>query len=563
MDPVLLWIFAAFVAGFLASQLRMPPLVGYLAAGYGLSALGYTASPTLYAISDIGILLLLFTVGLKLRVQTLVKGEVLGVGGFHILIVAIISGLFFVLESQKLTGGLLLGVALAFSSTVLAVKVLEDNREIQTFQGRTVMGILILQDLVALGLLALAGGEMPSPWALVLLAFPFFAPLAQRFFEWTENDELRLLLGLLMALAGGELAERLGISKDLGAVWMGVLIGRHPDSKDLSQKLWGLKEVFLVGFFLEIGLHGLPDAIQGHRALLLLAALPLQGILFFVLMIGSGLRARTSFVASLALMTYSEFALIVSEPLIKLGLLDQDWEEALGLAVAGSLAIGAVLNRWPQSLYAPFEPWLKRLERAVPHPDQLPPDFSHADWLIIGVGRTGRGAYQAMDRRHVKTMGIDADPIRVAQLREEGFRVVYGDVEDAELWARAPLSSLKGVIIALPTLHSRIKALESIRGRGFKGVIGTVSFRNSEDPQLFRLGADEVYHPLTQAGEQLADRVLDLDSSGLFEETLAEKELPDFAGTDGAGQFAQGGKDEDRDQKDQMIGDKNGNRDVP
>ncbi|MEY4685615.1 MAG: hypothetical protein RLZ25_2074 [Pseudomonadota bacterium] len=544
MDPVLLWLSAAFAAGFLASQLRMPPLVGYLAAGYGLSALGYTATSTLYALADVGILLLLFTVGLKLRLQTLIKSEVMGVGGLHILVVALISGLFFVLESQKLTGGLLLGVALAFSSTVLAVKVLEDNGEIQTFHGRTVMGILILQDLVALGLLALAGGETPSPWTLLLLAFPLFAPLARLFFEWTENAELRLLLGLLMALAGGELAERLGISKDLGAVLMGVLIGSHPDAKDLSHKLWGLKEVFLVGFFLEIGLHGLPDAVQGNRALLLLAALPLQGLLFFVLMIWSGLRARTSFVAALALTTYSEFALIVSEPLINLGLLDQDWEEALGLAVAGSLAIGAVLNRWPQNLYALLEPWLKRFERAVPHPDQLPPDFSHAEWLIIGVGRTGRAAYHAMERKHVKAMGIDADPIRVAQLRDEGLRVVYGDVEDAELWATAPLSSLKGIIIALPALHARAKALESIRGRGFQGVIGTVSFRLSEDAILYRLGADEVYRPLTQAGEQLADRVLELDSTLFLKEPLAKEEFPDLARADGPGQFAQGRENE-------------------
>jgi len=464
-----------------------------------------------------------------------------------------------VLEAQKLTGGLLLGVALAFSSTVLAVKVLEDNGEIQTFQGRTVLGILILQDLVALGLLVLAGGETPSPWALLLLAFPLFAPLARRFFEWTENDELRLLLGLLMALAGGELAERLGISKDLGAVLMGVLIGGHPDSKDLSQKLWGLKEVFLVGFFLEIGLHGLPDAVQGNRALLLLAALPLQGILFFILMIWTGLRARTSFVASLALTTYSEFALIVAEPLINLGLLDEDWHETLGLALAGSLAIGAVLNRWPQTLYDFLGPWLKQFERAVPHPDQLPPDFSRAEWLVVGMGRTGRAAYRAMDKKHVKAIGIDADPIRVAQLKEEGIRVVYGDVEDAELWAAVPLGSLKGIIIAMPILDARTKALVSIRGRGFTGVIGTVSFRSSEDPILYRLGADEVYRPLTQAGEQLADRVLELETRELTKKSLPEKEFPDLAGTDGSGQFAQRRKNEDGDQKDQVIGNENRN----
>jgi predicted Kef-type K+ transport protein len=540
VDPVLLSLSAAFFTGLLASFLRMPPLVGYLVAGYGLCILGYPVTPLLSELAEVGILLLLFTVGLKLKLQTLIKREVLGVGGLHILMVALVSGCVFFLESLHLTGGLLLGVALAFSSTVLAVKVLEDNGEIQTFQGRTVLGILILQDVVAVGLLVLAGGDVPSPWALTLLGIPFLAPLARRFYDLTSNDELRLLLGVLMAVVGGEIASQMGVSRELGALLMGLLLSGHSDAKDLSDKLWGLKEMFLVGFFLEIGLHGIPTLAQGERALLLLAALPLQGILFFFLMIFLGLRARTSFIAALALSTYSEFALIVSEPLIHLGLLDPDWDEVLGLAVAGSLALGAVLNRWPQTLYAALERFLKPLERSVPHPDQIPPDFGQTDWLIVGMGRTGRAAYRTLDERQVRTMGIDADPIRVMQLKNEGIRVVYGDVEDAELWAHAPLSALRGIIIAMPGMDARVKALESIRARGFKGVVGTVSFRSNEEAQLYRLGADEVYRPLIQAGEQLADRILDLEALLLAKEARTEEECPDLAATHGAGEFSQG-----------------------
>jgi glutathione-regulated potassium-efflux system ancillary protein KefC len=540
MDPVLLSLSAAFFTGLLASFLKMPPLVGYLVAGYGLCALEYPVTPLLSELAEVGILLLLFTVGLKLKLETLIKREVFGVGGLHILIVALVSGSVFFLQSLHLTGGLLLGVALAFSSTVLAVKVLEDNGEIQTFQGRTVLGILILQDVVAVGLLVLAGGDVPSPWALALLGIPVLAPLARRFYDITANDELRLLLGVLMAVVGGEIASQLGVSRELGALLMGVLLSSHPDAKDLSDKLWGLKEMFLVGFFLEIGLHGIPTLAQGERALLLLAALPLQGILFFFLMIVLGLRARTSFIAALALSTYSEFALIVSEPLIHLGLLDSDWDEVLGLAVAGSLALGAVLNRWPQSIYAVLEPLLKPLERSVPHPDQIPPDFGQADWLIVGMGRTGRAAYRALDERNTRIMGIDADPIRVRQLKTDGIRVVYGDVEDAELWAHAPLDAFRGIIIAMPGMESRVKALESIRARGFKGVVGTVSFRSSEHAILLKLGADEVYRPLSQAGEQLAEHLLELEQELLAKKTLAEKELPDLSTPHGATEFAQG-----------------------
>lgn len=535
MDPIFLWLTVAFLAGSLVSLLRMPPLVGYLIAGYVLSAMGQIVTPTLTGLANTGILLLLFTVGLKLKLRSLLKNEVLGVGGLHILVVAVISAVSFLCEFHRVKGGLVLGVALAFSSTVLAFKVLEDNGEIQTFRGRTVMGILILQDVVAVLLLVLAGGEAPSRWAPALLIIPFLSRAGCKIYDYVRSDELRLLLGLLMAMAGGDLAQALGVSPELGALLMGVMISGHPDAKDLSLKLWGLKEIFLIGFFLEIGLHGLPSLEQTELALILLGLLPLQGVLFFVLMTWMGLRARTSFLASLALTTYSEFALIVSAPLIEMGLLDNDWEEALGLAVAGSLALGAMLNRWAQPLYNAFESALKKFERAVPHPDQIPPDFSHADWLVVGLGRTGKAAYRALDRKHVHVMGIDADPVRVAQMKEDGLRAVYGDVEDTELWQHAPLDRLKGIIIAMPVLEARLKALECIRGRGFKGLIGTVSYRQSEDAPLYKLGADEVYRPFKQAGEQLVETMLLTESTLLRKEAFAKEERPDFPVTDSAG----------------------------
>lgn len=508
----LLWISAAYLAGLLASRLFLPPLVGYLAAGYGLYPLGIRADAALSHLAEYGILLLLFTVGLKLNLSTLVKREVLGVGGLHLLIVAGCSGLVFLLQDRHLTGGLALGASLAFSSTVLAVKVLEDNREIGTFHGRTVMGILILQDIFAVALLAGAGGQRPSAWALGLLALPLLRPLAGRLFEASRGDELRLLLGIAMAFAGGRLAEAVGVAGDLGALLMGLLLAGHPDAGDLAKKLWGLKEVFLVAFFLRIGLAGIPTAAETRMAMELLALLPLQGALFFALLLVVGLRARTAFVSALALMTYSEFALIVSDVVIEGGLLPESWRPVLGCAVAGSLALAAPLNRVSHRLFSWLEPWLVRYERRGRHPDRLPVSTGAAEWLVVGMGRTGVAAYLTLERRPARVMGLDADPTRVRKYRDQGLRVQYGDAEDPELWEALPRERIKGIILTLSEFEARKTAVARLRNGGFKGVVGATAFQPQEDAALYRAGADVVFHPLTEAGERLAERALEVVS---------------------------------------------------
>jgi voltage-gated potassium channel Kch len=159
------------------------------------------------------------------------------------------------------------------------------------------------------------------------------------------------------------------------------------------------------------------------------------------------------------------------------------------------------------------EPWLIRFERRVPHPDQIPADFGNAKWLVVGMGRSGRAAYKTLDRQRHKVMGLDSDPIRVGLLRDAGLRVAYGDIEDHALWEQASLNRLLGIVLALPDFRARQAALENIRGRGFAGTIGTTSFNVNEDPALFQSGADVVFHPLTEAGERLAERVLEIQSS--------------------------------------------------
>jgi predicted Kef-type K+ transport protein len=511
MTHELILILTVYLAGFLANQLRLPPLVGYLGAGY---LLGYTGTPVsgfVHHLAELGIELLLFTVGLKLDLTSLLRREVVGVGGLHMLIVTLATGLGFLLLERQVTGGLLIGASLAFSSTVLAVKVLEDNSELSSLHGRVSLGILIFQDIVAVGLLALAHGEQPSPWGLSLLLLPLLRPLAYKLFDAHYDDELKLLFGVILALSGGALADAAGISPDLGALVMGALLAGHADSKGLAAKLWALKEIFLVAFFLEIGLTGVPGLAELQTALALLSFLPVQGVLFFFLFLLVGLRARTAFVTSLSLMTYSEFALITTKVITEAGLLAPGWGNVMGVAVALSLALAAPLNRCSHRLYGWLEPVLIRFESRGKHPDRTPTAIGRAQWLVMGMGRTGKAAYETLERHNHHVVGLDADPTRLEFHLESNRRVLYGDAEDPTLWENLHVSGLRGVIIALPDLSARQSAAHHLRANGFRGLIGVTSYHLREDTILLQSGADVLFHPLTEAGERLAERMLETE----------------------------------------------------
>ena len=168
-------ILAAFVLGFAATRIGLPPLVGYLAAGFALHALGYEATGALETIADLGVLLLLFGIGLKLRPSMLARKEVWAVASIHMTVSTVLFGAVFLAlgalgfsfaMSLTLSQAALVGFAFSFSSTVFAVKALEERNESASLPGRVSIGILIMQDLFAVVFLTVVVAKAPSLWAI-------------------------------------------------------------------------------------------------------------------------------------------------------------------------------------------------------------------------------------------------------------------------------------------------------------------------------------------------------------------------------------------------------------
>lgn len=496
------WIAVALILGLLAWRIGLPPLVGFLVSGFVLGAFGMEAPPALNGLAHAGVLLLLFAVGLKLRVKTLIRYEVWGTGVAHLLVMVLVLTV-----AVASAGGLstplaiALAVALSISSTVFAAKALEDQGELRAVHGRVAIGILILQDIVAVAALATLSVSYPSPYAFLLLLLPLARPILGRLLDVVGHGELLVLCGAALALVvGGEGFARLGLSPELGALILGMLLADHARAQELSNALWSLKEVLLVGFFLSIGLSGIPtwDTLQVSAFLLLL--LPVKGLLFFGCLLLFGLRARTSLLTALSLTTFSEFGLIVTGVAVENGLLDERWLIAAGVTVALSFAIAAPLNAHGHRIYAWARPWLDKLERDQRHPDDEPITLGSAEVLVVGMGRVGTGAFDYMRAQGKHVVGIDSDTGKLQRHVREGRRVAYADAEDTSFWLRLKVERLQAIMLALPDMDAKLLASRELRRRGYTGLISATHVFPEQLGPILEAGCDVSFNYFNEAG---------------------------------------------------------------
>lgn len=501
----IIWIGLAFLFGFGVSRIQLPPLVGYLVAGLVLSIAGYEPGPMLHEISHLGVLFLLFTVGLHIRLKNILRFDILGVSLSHqvfsILLFTPVA-LAFGFEFQS---AILIAIMLGFSSTVLTAKNLERQNELGAFYGRTAIGILVVQDLIAIGLIAYTGGGVPSFWALSLFALPLLRPVLLRLLEDIREDEIWMLLGLGLALGGAALFDLFNLSGELGALAAGMLLASDERADKVGKKMWGVKEAFLVGFFLEVGLTGFPNTTGYYMLASLVLLLPVKSTLFYVLFTRLRLRGRTSFLASVSLSSYSEFTLIAGAVAIQNGFLPPEILVVLGLTTATSYAINAPININEERLWNKWHDFLMKFEREGKHPEHESVSLGSAEFLIVGMGNAGRAAYDKLKAEGKPVVGMDIDPARIERNLADGRRVVYGDIQDRDLWINLDLENIKSVMIAMGNERVKENATKTLRATGFEGLIYVLTMREEEAEIMQKAGASAVSIPIKEAGERLAE----------------------------------------------------------
>lgn len=511
----------AFAFGLVLSRVGLPPMVGFLVAGFAYNMAGLTPPPGLELVADLGITLLLFSIGLKLDVRGLLKAEIWASTTVQMIVTTVFMcgvllllqfGLRSPLMEMSVVTLVILGFALSFSSTVFAVKVLEDKGDLTAFYGRIAIGILIMQDLFAVLYLSASEGKVPSLWAICVLALPLLRPVFYKLLDVAGRGELFILCGLFIALGvGAEGFSLVGLKPDLGALVVGVLIAGHRRASELSKALFGFKELMLVGFFLSVGMGGLPTAEMLLVAVLLCLVLPVKTGIYHAIVSWFGIRARTSLFASLSLTNYSEFGLIVTAIAAGQGMLSQDWLLIMAMTVSLSFAVSSPLSTHSEKVYRSMFGWLRRFERGFCHPHDAPIDLGSVRAVIFGMGRIGAGAYDGLVPAFGKSIcGVDHTPERVDFNRKQGRNVLLGDACDTEFWLKLRSDTgLELVILAMPNHQGNMYAAHQLKNLGFECQVAAIARYPEEVEELSAIGVCTAFNMYEQAGEGLARKAME------------------------------------------------------
>ena len=512
----LLWLAIAFLCGLIAHRFGIPIFVGYIIAGLIIAATGQDITERVEELSHLGVILLLFTVGLHLRLRSVFSKPVLIGGSVHLVLSALLFMIAMPLLGWRVEQAAFLGLVLAFSSTVLAAKDLEVRHELGAYHGRVAIGILLLQDIAAIGVLIYLdqAASLNDQWIAIAIAIPVaivIRPFLSKLVAYVHDDDLMLVLSALLAMGAAGFTEWAHIGGEVGALCAGAMLADHARAHEMRRRLWDLKEFFLVAFFFLVGVHSFPEPgalleVLGISALILLL-LPFKAALFFSLLTLLGLRARTAFLTGAALTSYSEFTLLAGLLAMEAGLISSVQFSVLGLVTAISFAINLPINRLINRIYSRYEVTLTRMERHdKPHPDDQATHFGRATHLIFGMGRTGRAAYDYLVANGYRPLGLDVDPVKIQRNLDSNRRVVYGDVQDPEFWESSDLSGLKGIIVAVPSLDARLDAVRRTHG---DTPISTFAINDDELSKLLEAGPASISHVLTDAGIRIAAALTD------------------------------------------------------
>ncbi|QKV19383.1 cation:proton antiporter [Oricola thermophila] len=528
----------AAVLGFVGIMLRQPLIVSFIAVGLlaGPSLLDIvTAGEQIDLLSELGIAVLLFLVGLKLDIKLIRSlGTVsLMTGLGQVAFTSAFGFLIGLALGFDVTTSLYVAVALTFSSTIIIVKLLSDKREIDSLHGQIALGFLIVQDIfVVFAMIVLsaigigaegASGSLPVILGASLALIAFVAvfvryvanPLTERL---AREPELLVIFALALAAVFAAVGDAVGLGKEVGGLLAGVSLASTPFRETIAARLAPLRDFLLLFFFIALGAT-LDLSLLGQQvtAALVFSAFVLVGnpLIVLAIMGAMGYRKRTGFLAGLTVAQISEFSLIFIAMGISLGHLQDD---ALGLVtMVGLVTIAAstYMITYSHHLYALFEPFLGVFERrGAPREsdDGAVPAGSRHDVIVFGLGRFGTALGLRLKEKGLRVLGVDFNPAAVRRWRALGMAAEYGDATDPEFVAGLPLENADWLVSSVP-VHAtglshedaRLTLMQLARLSGFRGRIALTSNGTAETGELLASGADHVFEPFQDAADRAAE----------------------------------------------------------
>ena len=475
-------VLAATILGLVAHWTRQPIILGYLVAGAIIGPkLGYGLvhdQHSVEVISELGLILLLFIIGLEMNVKALLaSGRQLIVAGFGqfplcaLLGVGLFAALGYGLKGSS-SDGLYLALMCGLSSTAVVVKLLYDKGELDTLPGRMTLGILVIQDIFAIFILAFqpnfanptVGPILKAIVGTVLLLAAGFL-LSKYVLRWVfasiakaPEMVVAVSIGWCAAVAGA--AGYMGLSKEMGALVAGLSIAAFPYSIHVTAKTLPLRDFFLTLFFVSLGMQITPlrwDMV-GVIAAMVGFVIVSRFATIYPLLAVSGAGRRTAFITSLNLAQISEFSLVIASIGLELGHIRAETVGVTIYAMAATAVLSSYGIRFNHQLYLSFEKLMAKLGRPATSVDAAGASGhkEHRPVVLLGVHRTARALIGALaDRspgllKHVRA--IDFNPETLRQLGECGVVGSFGDLSSLDSLEHAHLHDAKLVVSTIPDM---------------------------------------------------------------------------------------------------------------
>ena len=466
---------AAFAGGYITQRLHLSPIVGYLAAGIlvGPYTPGFVADRALAEqLAEIGVILLMFGVGLQFHVEDLLAVRRVAVPGAVVqsLVATALGALVASLAGWDLTAGVIFGVALSVASTVVLVRVLSDYRQLHTPIGHIAVGWLVVEDLFTVLVLVLmsavvgpGGGSSPALAVVIALgkvgaltiltiviggrALPWLLAHVSRM----QSRELFTLAVLAIALGiAVSAAELFGVSMALGAFLAGLVVGRSEFSVRAAADALPMRDAFAVLFFVSVGMlldPGLLLAAPGMMAATLAVILVGKPLAAFVIVKVMGYPLKTALSVSVALAQIGEFSFIVATLGNALGVLPASATNTLVGAAIVSITLNPLLFR----AIAPIDRWLTRRRPAVPAGEAVttaPVSDAHRA-VVVGYGPVGRTVARLLRENEIVPTVIEMNVDTVRTLRDAGVDAIHGDASHATVLAAARVEDAGHCIVSM------------------------------------------------------------------------------------------------------------------
>ncbi|MBI5220574.1 MAG: cation:proton antiporter [Candidatus Liptonbacteria bacterium] len=537
----------AALMGIAARLFRQPIILAYLVAGiiagwFGVPHLASQSAFELFA--ELGIMLVLFMVGLEINYSSLrlVGRQSLLIGFGQVVFTFLIGFALVALLGFNVLASGYLAVALTLSSTVIVVKLLSDKRDLHSLYGRLSIGVLLVQDLVAVIILVVLAGlsESQHPgWgdaitALVKGAVLFGAVLwlgrtvlPKVFNRIARSTELLFVASIAWMLLLATLITRLGFSVEIAGFLAGLALANSAENFEIAGRLRPLRDFFLIIFFVVLGASLAQAQITGILiTVILLSLFVLVGNPIIVMLIMGllGYRRRTSFLAGLAIAQISEFSLILATLGHRLGHLTRGETSIITAVAVITIAGSSYLISHADYLFRLLAKPLGIFERRKLREELWPAAQIRRQIVLIGCHRLGQSILAHLPKN--KVLVVDFDPEVTSALHRRGFEYLLGDIADQEIQERAHLAGADLVISTSPDYDDNASLISELKRAEPRPVIVLRAETEVEAKLHYRAGADYVLLPYLTSGYHLGQALAqDLSRKQLAKLRATDEEL--------------------------------------